>query len=84
MEFRKSNFNDLELQTDSVANKNRDPFSEVLPNNVVPNKDPLSDVLPNKKTTFRDQDTTVDENTGGYIMPGTTFAYGGDKGVNKG
>lgn len=83
MDYRRETYNDNELQTDTIENKNRKILANVLPYEEVPNKPILDEGTPNYKTTFRDVNTTVDENTEDKIMPGPVFAYGGtDKGVN--
>lgn len=82
MQFRKSRWNALETNEASVLNKNRPILSNVLPDQGVPNMPVLDEVLPNQKTTFRDQDSTVDDNEEGRVQPTPVFAYKGtDKGV---
>jgi hypothetical protein len=87
MDYRIEKYNDNELQTDSIANKNRKLFANVLPNEQVPNKDPFTDVLPNMKTDFRTKSSTPSEADDDASEPLSgskiTFAYGGDKGVNE-
>lgn len=80
MQYRASQFNDRELQMDSVENNNRDVFSDVLPDVKGENPKPLTNVVPNQKTTFREI-SSLDDTDGGYVVPKPTFAYGGDNGV---
>lgn len=86
MDYRKSKFNSLELNEASVANENRKPLANVMPNEQVPNKKVLNEVLPNQKSTFRVKSSTPSEAKDDESEPLSgskiTFAYGGDKGVN--